>query len=86
MNREELAKQLVAEVEVEVVVESLTAGERVEVNWGRRGWLPGTFESLSTPDPGEDFQRARVCMDNGLSCDGSGYHPRCVRRPNPERI
>lgn len=82
MDINELSKQLVAEV----VVESLARGERVEVNWGNRGWLPGTFQSLSSPDPDEDFQRVQVAMDCGLTCEGSGYHPRCVRRPNPERI
>jgi hypothetical protein len=55
-------------------------GDRVEVNWGRRGWLPGIFESYaSSADPGEDFKRIRVAMDNGFGCTGSGYHPDCVR-------
>lgn len=53
----------------------------MEVNWGsKRGWLPGTFESYaSSADPDETFKRVRVKMDNGFCCDGSGYHPDCVR-------
>jgi hypothetical protein len=56
-------------------------GDRVEVNWGkRRGWLSGTFlEYSSSPDAGESFMRCKVRMDDGLSCDGSGYHPINVR-------
>jgi hypothetical protein len=61
---------------------SMALGDRVEVNWGRRGWLPGTFEVYeSFADPGENFLRLHVRMDNGFSCDGSGYHPDAVRMP-----
>lgn len=61
-------------------IQELEAGDRVEVLWDRRGWLPGTFIETCDPDPGEDFRRALVQMDNGLPCEGSGYHPSCVRR------
>jgi hypothetical protein len=58
----------------------MNAGDRVEVHWANRGWLPGTFVSFeSCPDHGEDFIRVHVVMDNGLACEGSGYHPNCVR-------
>lgn len=58
----------------------LKRGDRVAVNWGRRGWLPGTFEAYeSHPDPGESFLRIHARMDNGWSCAGSGYHPDAVR-------
>jgi len=61
-------------------LETLRPGRRVEVLWDRRGWLPGTFEALEAhPDPGEDVRRVHVKMDNGLPCEGSGYHPKCVR-------
>jgi hypothetical protein len=60
---------------------SFKEGDRVEVNWGSsRGWLPGTFGSYeSSADPGEDFLRMHVTMDNGFGCTGTGYHPNCVR-------
>lgn len=55
-------------------------GDRVTVNWGRRGWLPGTFEAYeSSPDPSETFRRVHVRMDNGWACTGTGYHPDAVR-------
>lgn len=54
-------------------------GDRVEVQWARLGWLPGTFEAYSSPSPDEDFQRIKVKMDNGFACHGEGYHPECVR-------
>jgi hypothetical protein len=58
----------------------LRPGQRVEVKWNRRGWLPGTFRGYETsPDPGEDFLRVHAEMDNGFSCTGTGYHPDCVR-------
>jgi hypothetical protein len=58
----------------------MQTGERVEVNWGRRGWLPGTLTSFeSCPDHDEDFIRVHVQMDNGFACSGTGYHPDCVR-------
>lgn len=55
-------------------------GDRVAVHWANRGWLPGTLTAFeSCPDPGEDFIRVHVEMDNGFACEGSGYHPDCVR-------
>jgi hypothetical protein len=55
-------------------------GQRVLVKWHGRGWLPGTFkEFASSPDCGERFHRVKVQMDNGFTCDGSGYHPDCVK-------
>lgn len=58
----------------------MQTGDRVEVNWGPRGWLAGTFLAFeSCPDPEEEFIRVHVAMDNGFACEGSGYHPDCVR-------
>ena len=54
-------------------------GDRVEVEWARLGWLPGTFVEFTSGDVGEDFRRVKVQMDNGFACDGLGYHPDCVR-------
>jgi hypothetical protein len=55
-------------------------GDRVEANFGRRGWLLGTFVDYETsPDPGENFLRVHVRMDNGFACMGTGYHPNAVR-------
>ena len=62
------------------MLEGLKSGDRVEVLWARRGWLGGTFERLEThPDPDEEFRRVHVKMDNGFPCEGTGFHPDCVR-------
>lgn len=54
--------------------------DRVEVQWDRHGWLPDTVGIVQgCPDAGETFCRVRVEMDNGFPCDGSGFHPDCVR-------
>lgn len=53
-------------------------GQKVLVKWAKSGWLPGVVTDLSTPDPGEKFQRVKVAMENGWACHGSGFHPDCV--------
>lgn len=56
------------------------AGDRVEVEWHRHGWLLGTVEmERKYPDPGEKVLRVHVQMDNGFPCLGTGFHPDCVR-------
>lgn len=61
-------------------------GEKVEVLWDRRGWLPGTFERYVPGYAGEDFNRLIVNMDSFRDNSGAGYHPDCVRIPKQERI
>lgn len=63
----------------------LQPGQRVEVNWGPRGWLPGTFEEYrrGEADEPESRVRCKVKMDNGWGCEGQGYASECVR-PMPE--
>ena len=53
--------------------------QRVEVNWHRHGWLPGTFVSYVAGLPDEDFSRCIVEMDNAFACQAVGFHPGCVR-------
>ena len=53
--------------------------QRVEVNWHRHGWLPGTFVSYVAGLPDEDFSRCIVEMDNGFGRHCGGFHPDCVR-------
>lgn len=55
-------------------------GDRVEVEWARLGWLPGTLIGFTAGEVDEDFQRVQVKMDNGFACHGSGFHPDCVRK------
>jgi hypothetical protein len=74
--RAQLAKRLISEV----IAGTLKQGDRIEVNWGKRGWLPAIFSNYSSADDGEGFERVKATMDNGWACDGSGYHPDCVRR------
>lgn len=59
---------------------SLQPGQRVEVNWGPRGWLPGAFEEYRRGEADEPDTRVRckVKMDNGFACDGQGYAAECV--------
>lgn len=55
--------------------------QRVEVNWGRHGWLPGTFHEYRRGEADEPDSRVRckVTMDNGFGCEGQGYASECVR-------
>jgi hypothetical protein len=57
----------------------MKTGDKVEVQWARLGWLPGVFETYTSGEADEDFQRCKVKMDNGFACHGQGYHPDCVR-------
>jgi hypothetical protein len=58
---------------------SFYLGQKVEVKWHRHGWLPGVVVGLSSPDIGEDFCRVIVKMNNRFACNGSGFHPDCLR-------
>jgi hypothetical protein len=59
----------------------LVPGQRVEVDWGLRGWLPGTFEEYREGefDEPDGRVRCRVAMDNGWAFQGQGFAAECVR-------
>lgn len=58
-------------------------GQRVLVDWyGHSVPLPGTFVMFTEHESAEKFKRAKVKMDNGYACHGSGFHPNCVHPLN----
>ena len=69
-----------AQIELKCQAIEIQPGDRVLVQWHRHGWLPGIFVAYTSAEYTEDFRRCVVKMDNGWACDGSGYHPACVRK------
>lgn len=57
----------------------MNPGQRVFVQWDKKGFLPGVFQSYNSPEIGEDFRRVFVKMDNGYACQPPGFHPDCVK-------